>query len=76
MTQTAKTTLIATAAALLAAGVTVTTTASGWTAPAWLQGKAPANAPLAGDATPAASVAAATTLAAPAVALPAAPLPN
>jgi len=79
MTQTAKTTLIATAAALLAAGVTVTTTASGWTAPAWLHGKAPANAPLAGDATPAttaATVATATPLAAPAVTLPAAQLPN
>ncbi|MGM9483064.1 Do family serine endopeptidase [Roseateles sp. NT4] len=79
MTQTAKTTLIATAAALLAAGVTVTTTASGWTAPAWLQGKAPVNAPVAGEAAPAATVAtaaAATTLAAPAVALPPAQLPN
>jgi serine protease Do len=79
MTQTAKTTLIATAAALLAAGVTVTTTASGWTAPAWLRGKAPVNAPVAGEAAPAApaaTAAAATTLAAPAVALPQAQLPN
>ena len=77
MTQTAKTTLIATAAALLAAGVTVTTTASGWTMPAWLQAK-PAQAPVAGEATPAAvaTVAAATTIAAPAVALPPAQLPN
>ena len=55
MTQTAKTTLIATAAALLAAGVTVTTTASGWSAPAWLKGKAPVSAPVAGEATPAAA---------------------
>ncbi|MDR7269571.1 serine protease Do [Pelomonas saccharophila] len=80
MTQTAKTTLIATAAALLAAGVTVTTTASGWTAPAWLHGsKAPVSAPVAGEATPAATAAtvtAATTLAAPAVTLPPAQLPN
>ena len=77
MTQTAKLTLTATAAALLAAGVTLTTTASGWTAPAWLQNKAPVT----GDATPAgaalAGVAAtATTAAAPAVALPPAQLPN
>ncbi|HEY8880822.1 MAG TPA: Do family serine endopeptidase [Roseateles sp.] len=78
MTQTAKTTLIASAAALLAAGITVTTTASGWTAPAWLQGKTAAQAPVAGEATPpaVAGVAAATTLAAPAVALPPAQLPN
>ncbi|MGQ3054585.1 MAG: hypothetical protein ACT6S0_22605, partial [Roseateles sp.] len=52
MTRTAKTALTATAAALLAAGVTLTTGASGWTPPAWLQNKAPSSAPLTGDATP------------------------
>ncbi|HEV6964131.1 Do family serine endopeptidase [Roseateles sp.] len=81
MTQTAKLTLTATAAALLAAGVTLTTTASGWTAPAWLKPKAPVTAPLTGDATPGGAVtpvaaAAATVAAAPAVALPPAQLPN
>ena len=82
MTRTAKTTLTATAAALLAAGVTITTGASGWTLPGWLQGKAPAAAPVAGDATPGGAVptavaaAAAATVAAPSVALPPAQLPN
>ena len=42
MTQTAKMSLTAAAAALLAAGVTLTTTASGWTLPGF--GKAPAAA--------------------------------
>ena len=78
MTQNAKITLTAAAAALLAAGATITTSASGWAMPGWLQAKSPVTAPLTSDATPAAAatVAAATTLAAPAVALPPAQLPN
>lgn len=77
MTQTAKLTVTAAAAALLAAGVTLTTTASGWTLPGFH--KAPAAAT--SDATPG-SVAsttvalAAATTAAPAVSLPPAQLPN
>ena len=75
---TAKTALTATAAALLAAGVTVTTGASGWTLPAWLQNKAPSSAPATGDApanlTP--TAAAAATVAAPIAPLPAAQTPN
>ncbi|WP_457350524.1 Do family serine endopeptidase [Roseateles sp. P5_D6] len=77
MTQTAKMTVTAAAAALLAAGVTLTTTASGWTLPGFH--KAPAAA--AADATPGGgapttvALAAATTPA-PAVALPPAQLPN
>ncbi|MFT7722842.1 MAG: Do family serine endopeptidase [Roseateles sp.] len=67
MTQTAKITLTAAAAALLAAGVTVTTTAIGWPAPGWLQDKAGTGA------TPAAS---STPPTAPAAALPPAQLPN
>ncbi len=42
MTQTTKFTLTATAAALLGAGVTLTTSASGWTLPALFKDKAPA----------------------------------
>lgn len=86
MTQTTKFALTATAAALLGAGMTLTTTASGWTLPAWLQDKAPAAAPLAGSATPPASSNATTTAAAsapvtapaaaPIPALPSAQLPN
>ena len=71
MTQTAKLTLTATAAALLAAGVTLTTTASGWTMPNPFKDKAAATA----DAAPAV-VAQAAAPTAPAIALPAAPLPN
>lgn len=75
---TAKTALTATAAALLAAGVTVTTGASGWTLPAWLQNKAPSTAPATGDApaslTP--TAAAAAVAAAPVATLPAAQTPN
>lgn len=74
MTRTAKTALTATAAALLAAGVTITTGASGWTLPAWLQNKAPSDA-AAPSPTPVA-VAAASVAAAPAVALPPALVPN
>lgn len=79
MTRTTKTALTATAAALLAAGVTITTGASGWTMPGWLKDKAPATAP--GDAAPggaptAVALAAATAVAPPAVALPPAQLPN
>jgi serine protease Do len=77
MTQTAKLTLTAAAAALLAAGATITTTASGWTLPAWLQKSEPVAAPLAGDATPAAAapVATAAALAAPVPAMPAVAMP-
>lgn len=78
MTRNAKTALTATAAALLAAGVTITTGASGWTLPAWLQNKAPSTAPATGDApaslTPIAAAAAIAT--APAASLPPAQLPN
>lgn len=78
MTRNAKTALTATAAALLAAGVTITTGASGWTLPAWLQNKAPSMAPATGDApaslTP--TAAAAAIVAAPAAPLPPAQLPN
>jgi len=73
MTRTAKTALTATAAALLAAGVTITTGASGWTAPAWLKDKAASDAPA--GPTPIAAAAAAVA-AAPAAALPPAQLPN
>lgn len=77
MTQTAKMTVTAAAAALLAAGVTLTTTASGWTLPGFH--KAPAAA--ATDATPGGAAPttvalAAATTPAPAVALPPAQLPN
>jgi serine protease Do len=74
MTQTAKITLTATAAALLAAGVTLTTTASGWALPGWGKDK-----PAASDATPAATAplaVSAATAPAPVVAMPAAQLPN
>jgi serine protease Do len=80
MTQTAKMTLTATAAALLAAGVTLTTTASGWTLPALFKDKAPASstasAPATGDAAPAAVAPAAKATPAPAAALPPAQVPN
>ena len=79
MTQTAKITLTATAAALLAAGVTLTTTASGWTVPSLFKDKAPSTAPAdAGGSAPAptAQAAQATTAAAPAAAMPATQLPN
>lgn len=75
MTRTAKTALTATAAALLAAGVTITTGASGWTAPAWLKDKAAADAPAA-PAPTAVATAAAAVAAAPATALPPALVPN
>jgi serine protease Do len=77
MTQTAKMTLTATAAALLGAGVTLTTTASGWTLPALFKDKPAATA--AEAPAPAAVVAAApatTASPAPAVALPAGAVPN
>lgn len=67
MTQTAKITLTAAAAALLAAGVTLTTTASGWTLPGL--GKAAGS-----EASPVALATAATP--APVAALPPAQLPN
>ncbi len=74
MTQTAKMTLTAAAAALLAAGVTLTTTASGWTLPGLH--KAPsADAPPASSA-PTTVALAATTAPVPAVAMPPAQLPN
>jgi serine protease Do len=79
MTQTAKITLTATAAALLAAGVTLTTTASGWTVPSLFKDKAPSTATAdAGGSAPAptAQAAQATTAAAPAAAMPATQLPN
>ncbi|RZJ12327.1 MAG: Do family serine endopeptidase [Rubrivivax sp.] len=83
MTQTAKLTLTAAASALLAAGVTLTTTASGWTVPG-LKEKAAVAAPVAAEATPG-STAPATTVAvaaataptaAPAVVLSPGQLPN
>ncbi|MDG0857688.1 CAP domain-containing protein, partial [Pelomonas puraquae] len=68
MTRTAKTALTATAAALLGAGVTLSTTASGWGLPGWLQAKSPSTASTSGEA-PAgmtATAAAAAVTAAPA----------
>jgi serine protease Do len=78
MTQTAKITLTATAAALLAAGVTLTTTASGWTLPGLFKDKAPsaAQADAGSGGSPAVVAAQAAAPAAPAVALPANTLPN
>ena len=80
MTQTAKMTLTATAAALLGAGVTLTTTASGWTLPALFKDKPPATAADTPAATPAPVVAAATpgtaTPAPAAAVLPAGTVPN
>ena len=85
MTQTAKMTLTATAAALLAAGVTLTTTASGWTLPALFKDNTPAPSSVAptatgdatpGSATPTAVAPAARATAAPAVALPPTQVPN
>ena len=79
MTRNAKTALTATAAALLAAGVTITTGASGWTLPGWLQAKSPSTAPASGEApatAPAAVATAAAVSAAPSVTLPPAQLPN
>ena len=79
MTRTAKTALTATAAALLGAGVTLSTTASGWGLPGWLQAKSPSTASTSGEA-PAgmtATAAAAAVTAAPAATnLPAPALPN
>ncbi|MEO6278697.1 Do family serine endopeptidase [Roseateles sp.] len=79
MTQTAKMTLTATAAALLAAGVTLTTTASGWTLPGFHKAPTPAAASAdatAGSAAPTTATLAVPTAAAPAIALPAAQVPN
>jgi serine protease Do len=78
MTQTAKITLTATAAALLAAGVTLTTTASGWTLPGLFKDKAPsaAQADAGSGGSPAVVAAQAAAPAAPAAALPANTLPN
>lgn len=77
MTQTAKMTLTAAAAALLGAGVTLTTTASGWTLPALFKDK-PAPAAASADATAATAVAAAAATASPVAAAvpPAATTPN
>jgi serine protease Do len=78
MTQTAKMSLTAAAAALLAAGVTLTTTASGWALPGF--SKAPVAAAndgtTAGSAAPAVVALAAAATPAPAVALPPAQVPN
>jgi serine protease Do len=75
MTQTAKMTVTAAAAALLAAGVTLTTTASGWTLPGFHKAPAAATADATpGSATPSPVALPAAT--APAVALPPAQLPN
>jgi serine protease Do len=81
MTRTAKTALTATAAALLGAGVTLSTTASGWGLPSWLQAKAPSSTTATGDAPAspaptAVAAAAATVAAAPAAAIAPAQLPN
>lgn len=78
MTRTAKTALTATAAALLGAGVTLSTTASGWGLPGWLQAKSPSTVSATGDApaSATATAAAAAVTAAPAGALPAPALPN
>lgn len=75
MTQTAKLSLTAAAAALLAAGVTVTTTAIGWPAPGWLKDKAAADAPAGGATSTPVALPAATT-AAPVAVMPAAQVPN
>lgn len=74
MTQTAKITLTAAAAALLAAGVTLTTTASGWTLPGW--NKTPSAAAAGSDATPASATPAVVATAPVAATLPPAQLPN
>ncbi|MDR7332821.1 Do family serine endopeptidase [Roseateles asaccharophilus] len=75
MTQTTKFTLTAAAAALLGAGVTLTTSASGWTLPALFKDKAPATTAAPAEAPVA--VAAAVPAATPApVLLPGAPQPN
>jgi len=77
MTQTAKMTLTAAAAALLTAGVTLTTTASGWTLPGFTKSPAAAANSTAGDSgggAPSAAVLAATP--APAAVLPVAQVPN
>lgn len=84
MTQTAKLTLTATAAALLGAGVTLTTTASGWTLPSLFKDKPAVSAPATADAGSGGSPAPATVALAatptptpaPAVALPPAQQPN
>ena len=69
MTQTAKITLTATAAALLGAGLTLTTAASGGTLPGLFKDKAPTAAPAA-PATAVSAAAAAVTPPAPLAALP------
>ncbi|MCY4745308.1 Do family serine endopeptidase [Pelomonas sp. UHG3] len=81
MTQTTKLTLTAAAAALLGAGVTLTTAANGWALPGLTKPQAPVTAPAAdntaGSAAPAATVAlAAAATPAPAAALPPALVPN
>ena len=80
MTRTAKTALTATAAALLGAGVTLSTTASGWGLPGWLQAKSPSTATATGDApagtAPTAVAAAAAHVAAAPATLAPAQLPN
>jgi serine protease Do len=80
MTQTTKMTLTATAAALLGAGLTLTTTASGWTLPGLFKDKAPVAAPAgeaaAGTAAAAATTAVATPVPAPAPVVTAAAVPN
>lgn len=78
MTQTAKLTLTAAASALLAAGVTLTTTASGWTLPSLFKDKAPSTATAdaaAGSAAPTVAAQAAAPVAS-AVALPPSTQPN
>ncbi|MCE4554186.1 Do family serine endopeptidase [Roseateles cellulosilyticus] len=75
MTQTAKLTLTAAAAALLGAGVTLSTTASGWTVPGLFKDKPLVAAP-AGDTASVGATATAATVATPALAMPPAQLPN
>lgn len=78
MTQTAKMTLTAAAAALLGAGVTLTTTASGWTLPALFKDKPAAAVAAADTPAPATVVAAAPATASPVAAAvpPATTTPN
>jgi serine protease Do len=76
MTQTTKFTLTAAAAALLGAGVTLTTSASGWTLPALFKDKAPAETTTTPAPLTVAAAAPATAPAPVAAVLPAAPVPN
>lgn len=76
MTQTAKMTLTAAAAALLSAGVTLTTTASGWTLPALFKDKSAPAAAAAQTPAPASAVAAAATSPMAAAVPPVATTPN